>query len=610
MSMWNTISGLLSGGAQPHLLEEEQGSLQGRGVTRAPSDLIVPVPIGSVGSGQDPQVSSERERPSSLPFVHRDELQRHGSEEGALSLLSPTSVRDDEPSIRSMRKASYESVFSEGKEGEGVILPSPCFCRAGSGERRSPSVRSMSEEAQAAPPRARDSSATPKRRRIEENGSDASRSEYLCRALGWDESHKATLRQAIANELTDDEICSRFSFGEPEEMRRAVRALRSEFARQVDQAGSRRRGDQLPRSAAEEDIFHVEGLPIEPGAGRMQMVQADEGDTSFSQGKKAGSKRTRGDDTCSEEENSTAEMMESNSTIRGSRLWTEEEQHRLKTLFNNGYSDAVIARELGREGTAIQFRRLQLGLKRDDTRIRWSEEEVAILIKFIERGETDWQKIMDSLPGRNLIAIREKAKKLRAKERKTGIPKAGFKPDAGRGLTSRASNVKEGDDSEYEEENSSTEAVESKAKREFWTDEQVAILIDLYNKGQPSEKIALLVGKSVRAVTQKKSKLGLKAISPGKSWPEEEISQLRQLVEECVSHQEIAERLGRTLRSIEAKVTKLGLRSNSFWKPWEDEELSRGVANGETDKQIHETRLPHRKITAINARRNRLAGKK
>ncbi|SHI90694.1 hypothetical protein [Wenxinia saemankumensis] len=87
-----------------------------------------------------------------------------------------------------------------------------------------------------------------------------------------------------------------------------------------------------------------------------------------------------------------------------------------------------------------------------------------------------------------------------------------------------------------------------------WSKEQKATLTRMHRRGATAPQIAVKVGRSVRAVENRLTKLRAegKAGRSGRIWTEEERARGLALLRDRVTHPEIARRLGRTERSIAA----------------------------------------------------------
>lgn len=442
MSMWNRISGLLVGwAASQHQGPEpvpEQGDLQGRGVTRTPSNPIEPGLIESIESGRVSQVGSEREPPSSLPFVDREER--------------PSSL----PFVDREELQRHES-----EEGEDVLLPSPCFQRAGSGEGSFSSVEpgagrarvvqagskgirddiDSSENLKSSTQVAQNPSQVEMKSShgesstrmymhwtneddrqltelVEKGYSDAQIAPYLRRTedavkqrrlkglnlkkegdepfewgsedpfLGWEELHKATIRQAITNGLTDSEVCFRFTFGNPGQMRSAVAILRSELSDQINRGGSRGRRDRLVESAGA--FQNEEDVASEPRTGSRRMAEDYDGEE---EGK------------AQDAPNSTRDR-----PLKKRRVWTEEDESLLRELFEQCLNDEQIARRLGRSRESVSLKRGKIGLRRREFVEKWSKKQISQLRQLVEQG-VPYLEIASQLQ-RTLQAVRSRAQAL------------------------------------------------------------------------------------------------------------------------------------------------------------------------------------------------------
>lgn len=90
------------------------------------------------------------------------------------------------------------------------------------------------------------------------------------------------------------------------------------------------------------------------------------------------------------------------------RYWSEEDYARLRTLFEEGKSDAEIAAALGRGVPAVLFKRSQLKLRRGvaPSSRAWSEEEIQIVKDGIA-SQQSYPEIAQKLPKRTISQVRE-----------------------------------------------------------------------------------------------------------------------------------------------------------------------------------------------------------
>ena len=105
-------------------------------------------------------------------------------------------------------------------------------------------------------------------------------------------------------------------------------------------------------------------------------------------------------------------------------------------------------------------------------------------------------------------------------------------------------------------------------RRVLWTDEDLDKLRDLFNQGLPYSEIAQKLGKTVRACQGKAVRIGLKTkecnawINNTRSdfWSDSEISVLKKCINDGMFMSEIISTIGRSEKSIFNKMAKLGLR--------------------------------------------------
>lgn len=103
-----------------------------------------------------------------------------------------------------------------------------------------------------------------------------------------------------------------------------------------------------------------------------------------------------------------------------------------------------------------------------------------------------------------------------------------------------------------------------KDSRFKWSEEEIDILKEYYEKGFSIEQISKIIGKSKSAIKQRLSELKLKRkmVSANK-WKDGELKFLKEYYHpEKMSIQEIAETLNRTENAVKAKANSLGLKYN------------------------------------------------
>lgn len=103
-------------------------------------------------------------------------------------------------------------------------------------------------------------------------------------------------------------------------------------------------------------------------------------------------------------------------------------------------------------------------------------------------------------------------------------------------------------------------------KRQYWTEEEKSLLIQLREEGLTNRQIMGRLGRTHSAIDSMCTKLGI-ILQSCKPWTTEEISLLKEFKTAGLTNQQIAVRLGRTLSAIYGMTFKLDISSgtNSSW---------------------------------------------
>lgn len=98
------------------------------------------------------------------------------------------------------------------------------------------------------------------------------------------------------------------------------------------------------------------------------------------------------------------------------RLWTPEENRRLRELCEQGLTIQEIAKQLDREPSATYWRLHAYGLsaKRADNGQKWTQKEIKRLIKLVRQGKT--RERIAALMGRTFQSVRRKLQDIRERE--------------------------------------------------------------------------------------------------------------------------------------------------------------------------------------------------
>ena len=129
----------------------------------------------------------------------------------------------------------------------------------------------------------------------------------------------------------------------------------------------------------------------------------------------------------------------------------------------------------------------------------------------------------------------------------------------------------------------STKRVET-VRSNWWTDREVRILKTWSAKGWTAKRIAKKIGKTEKAVNVKASKM--KISLNHQSWSEDDVELLIQMYNEGIPMAEIAEHFERSISACSNKLKELCVQKSYSWSEEEVETLFRLKSEGKTWDRI------------------------
>ena len=235
--------------------------------------------------------------------------------------------------------------------------------------------------------------------------------------------------------------------------------------------------------------------------------------------------------------------------------WTKKDIEILK----NGYFNKKInqlSKTLNRTPNSIRIKASELKLKKYN---RWTEKELSLLKKIYIDGDTN--TIIKSFPKHTLGSINKKAEEFKLRRKNLKKPR--------------------------------------------WTEKEIGELKKLFNNNYSSEKVSIILGKSIGEVNRQRRK---HKILFGKiKWSEEEINILRKYYK-TMTNKQIQENFlsDRTMSSIGGKIRNLGLKKpkSLLWSKKEVDILKNKYSSN-TIEELSDI-FPNKLKTQINKKAKRL----
>ena len=115
-----------------------------------------------------------------------------------------------------------------------------------------------------------------------------------------------------------------------------------------------------------------------------------------------------------------------------------------------------------------------------------------------------------------------------------------------------------------------------KTRGDKWSENEISLTKELYQKGLIISDIAPKVNHTDNAVIKKLKELGLTG-NRRVLWTDEDLDKLRDLFNQELPYSEIAQKLGKTVRACQGKAIKLGLKKKEVSKELEGIEVDQGI---------------------------------